>query len=104
MANLRALWLPTVVNWASQCEIGTIATVVEDFMDIPSEHNPSNLLVNEDVIEEAEFTLSKVGMIYSSSFASIRESKVRKPKNVILYIGVVYSFHTAEEYASLACS
>ncbi len=66
-----------------------MATVVEESMDIPSERNPGNLLVNEDVIEEAEFTLSKVVMIYSSSFASIRESKVREPTNVVLYICMI---------------
>lgn len=76
ITNHRALWLPTVVNWASQCEIGAIATAVEESTDIPSENISGNLLVDQDVLEEADFTLSKVGMIYSSSFASTRESKV----------------------------
>ncbi|KAF8341261.1 uncharacterized protein EI90DRAFT_1709729 [Cantharellus anzutake] len=71
----RALWLPTVVNWAAQCDIGTMSTPVPHPGDDSFEHSEEGLLVDEDVIEEADFTLSKVGMIYTSSFAPSRVSQ-----------------------------
>lgn len=64
------------MNWASQCEIGAY------IVPLSSQSNPfldnisSAPTVTEEIIEEAEFTLSKIGMIYTSSSASWRHSRV----------------------------
>ncbi|KAF9506487.1 hypothetical protein BS47DRAFT_1489338 [Hydnum rufescens UP504] len=68
-------WLPCIVNWASQGHPGAyivpLASQSNPFLDNISNAN----LVTEDVLEEAQFTLSKVGMIYASGSSSRRNSR-----------------------------
>ena len=68
--------MPCIVNWASQGHPGAYIVPLASQSN-PFLNNVSNAnLVTDTVLEEAEFTLSKVGMIYTSSSSSRLNSRV----------------------------